>query len=213
MTFHSPLAAGLALALALAQGALAQDMTFSTGADLELKFPKNGATQELGAFVEAERNGFYGRFLGKVAHDEVAREIELTFGYRGKSAAGLGYDLSYVRYLYPGDGGDCCGEFILSVDKPLTEAASLTAEVVYDPGQKFSTLRLGAAYDLTDGLALSGTVGRVHDEVGRWADEWDAGLTYQLNDRTEVDLRYYDATDFDGYLGLTVSFDTKSFGD
>jgi len=109
------------LALSVAAPASAEGLMVLGGGKLDLRFPKGNATQESSAYLEAEVQGFYAGFQGLVANDDAATEISLYAGYRQELASGFSYDLSYTRYLYPNDGGDCCGEIGLSLGVAVGE--------------------------------------------------------------------------------------------
>ncbi len=183
------------------------------GGEVELTFPSDGATREISVYAEAERNGIYGGVTALAADDRASDEISLYAGYRAETEAGLSYDLSYVRYFYPNDGGDCCGEFVLALEQPLNEVFALSGELTADPETSFNSVTVGGSYGLSGEIALSANFGLVHDEPGRHAREWDLGMTYALSDKAALDLRYYDGSDFEGYLGLALTFDTTLLGE
>jgi hypothetical protein len=44
------------------------------------------------------------------------------------------------------------------------------------------------------------------DETG-----WDIGATYSFTDDTTLDLRWFEGSDYSGYVALALSFDTTLF--
>lgn len=211
MTARALLAVTAAL-LAMGQGAAAQEVLVFGGAELELTFPDEGSTAELSAYVGVESQGFYGGALAKAADDPDAHEIQLTFGYQAELESGFAYDLSYTRYFYPNDGGDCCGEITLAIGQAIDDTFSVGAELTADPSGEDRSLELGVAWQATEVISLSATHTFLQDEEPGTAREWDLGATYDLSDEAAVDLRYYDGSDIDGYLGLTLTFETTLLG-
>jgi uncharacterized protein (TIGR02001 family) len=196
---------------------IAQDgpggLSVYAGAELEFTNPDDGSTQELSGYVEAESNGFYGGIWAQIAKDDTANEIDLYLGYRSELASGFSYDLSYNRYYYPNDGGDCCGELILVLGQPISDAFSVSAELAVDPQSSLGSAYLGAEYAVNETLSVSANYG-VYD-IGPDASsqrEWDLGVGYALGEETAVDLRYYDGSDYDSYFGLSLTWDTTLFG-
>lgn len=182
------------------------------GAELEFTFPSDGTTQELSGYVEVESNGFYGGAWALVSKDRDANEVDLYLGYRAETDAGFSYDVSYTRFFYPNDGGDCCGEIGLSLGQPVSDVFGVSLDLTYDPDASIGTATVGAEYAVSDALSVSANYGLV--ELGGEAAEreWDVGATYGLGEASAVDLRYYDGSEFDGYVGLSLTYDTTLFG-
>jgi uncharacterized protein (TIGR02001 family) len=210
-TFVAILLGGLMLA-AEPQPASAQDMELLGGGELELTFPEDGGRQELSLYLELEREGFYGGALGLASSDSADNEIDLYLGYRGETEGGFTYDLNYTRYFFPNDGGNCCGDVIFEVGQTIGEAFEITGEVKFDPETSDHSETIGVGYALADDLELSANFGLVHEDGAGDAREWDVGFTYDLSDEAALDLRYYDGSDFSGYLGLSLRFDTTILG-
>ncbi len=200
--------AALSAALAAAGAGAAQEPEFYVGGEVELTFPKDGNVRELTVYGEAEINGFYAGAYGLDSDDNASDEIGLYLGYRAETDGGFNYGLSYTRYFYPNDGGDCCGEIGLSLGQTLGDAASVSAEMTYDPEARLAGLDLGAAFDLSDQLSLSANVGVNQQEDAEDERTWDIGIGYALTDKAAVDLRYHDGNLTDGHLGLSLTFDT-----
>ena len=157
--------------------------------------------------------GFYAGFQGLVANDDAATEISLYAGYRQELASGFSYDLSYTRYLYPNDGGDCCGEIGLSLGVAVGERLGLSTDLTYDPESSLGSIEVGAEQMLTDQVTLSANVGLFQQDGDPDEKTWDLGVSYAISDEAEVDLRYYDSSEQQsGLFGLSMTFDTKLLG-
>jgi uncharacterized protein (TIGR02001 family) len=187
-------------------------LILTTGAELEFTFPSDGTTQELSAYVEAETGGLYGGVWALVAKDSEANEVDLYVGYRGELESGFSYDVSYTRYFYPNDGGDCCGEVGLVLGQPINDALGLTLELTVDPASSIGTATVGAEYLVNERLAVSANYGLVELGPPATEREWDVGVTHGLSDTVAVDVRYYDGSEFDGYVGLSLTYDTTLLG-
>lgn len=204
-------------ALALtAGGASAQDMSVYGGAELEFTVdedgPDTGSNSYLSAYLELEARGFYAGIWGQIADDDLANEVDLYLGYRNELANGVSYDVGYTRYIYPNDGGDCCGELTLSLGAPVGEQLSLTLDVAYDPESKLGNAYVEAAYAASDKLEISANYGVYEVADAASEREWDLGATWSLTDETAVDLRYYDGSEYAGsYVGLSLTWDSTLF--
>lgn len=187
-------------------------LVVTAGGELKFTFPSDGATQELSGYVEAETNGLYGGVLALVSDDRGANEFDLYLGYRAEMESGFNYDLNYTRYFYPNDGGDCCGEIGLTLGQPVNDALGVTLDLTYDPASSIGTATIGADYALNEKLSVSANYGLVELGPPATEREWDVGVTYGLGQSAAVDLRYYDGSEFDGYVGLSLTYDTRLFG-
>jgi uncharacterized protein (TIGR02001 family) len=203
--------------LGLGAGAgLAQGPSVFGGAEVELTFdefgPDSGTTSYLSGYLELDSSGFYAGIWGQVANDSALSEVDLYIGYRNETAAGLSYDFGYTRYIYPNDGGDCCGELTVSLGVPLGEKLSTSLDLAYDPDASLGNAYVGVAYQATDKLGVSANYGVYEVEAASSETEWDFGVTYGLTDESAVDLRYYDGSEYAGsYIGLSLTFDTTIF--
>jgi uncharacterized protein (TIGR02001 family) len=210
---------GIAVAvLALMAGpALAQEVVVYGGAELEFTQdedgPGTGTNSYIAGYVEAETAGFYFGIWAQVADDDLADEVDLYLGYRNELASGLSYDLGYIRYVYPNDGGDCCGELTLSLGMPIGDPLSASLDLAYDPEAKLGNAYVGAAFAATDRLEISANYGIYEVEAAGSETEWDLGATWALGEETAADLRYYDGSEYLGsYVGLSLTWDTTLFG-
>lgn len=197
--------------------AVAQDLTVYGGAELEFAHdeygPGTGSAAYLSGYVELDYGGLYAGVWGQVADDDLLNEYDLYLGYRNDLASGLSYDVSYTRYFYPNDGGNCCGEYLLSLGMPLGEAFSVSFDAYYDPDAELGSTYVGAAWAAGPALELSANYGSYQVDGAGNEQEWDFGATYHIGDETAIDLRYYDGSDYAGdYLGLSLSWDSTLSG-
>lgn len=205
-------AALVGLGLLGAAPAAAQDLSVYAGAALVYAREPDGAgsddTLAFQPYVEAEINHFYAGLWLSLSSDDVAHEVDVYLGYRNETAAGMSYDVGYTRYIYPNDGGDCCGELTLSLGVAAGDSLSLGIDAAYDPEASVGTASISADYAITDSLSVGAAIG-VTDNGNE--QEWELGTTYYLTDTTSVDLHYYEGSDYPGYLELKVAFDTTLF--
>ncbi len=209
--------ATLAAAVLMAGPATAQDLIVYGGAELEFTFdeggPGTGTTTDLSGYVEAELNGFYAGIWALSTNDDLAQEFDLYLGFRNELASGLSYDVNYTRYFYPNDGGNCCGEWGLSLGMPLGDQLSVSTDMYYDPDADIGSAYLGAAFAATDALEVSANYGTYQVDGASNEQEWDLGATYYLGEETAVDLRYYDGSEYvDSYYGLSLTWDSTLMG-
>jgi len=203
------------LAMTPATAATAQDFFVYGGAALQFYIEPDGAgsdnATELSGYVEIEKAGFYAGIWAEIANESVTTEVDLYLGYRGETAAGLGYDIGYTRYFYPDDGGDCCGELTLGLSMGFGDALSGSFDLAYDPQAELANAYLGVAYQFTDSLSASANYG-FYETGSSTEQEWDIGVGYAVGEESAIDVRFYDGTDYtDGYVGLELSWDTTLF--
>jgi uncharacterized protein (TIGR02001 family) len=207
----------LVAAVLLAGPAAAQDFIVYGGAKLEFTHdeggPGTGMTTDLSGYVEAELDGFYAGIWALTTNDNLAQEFDLYLGYRNEIAAGLSYDISYARYFYPNDGGNCCGELGLSLGMPLGDQLSVSADMYYDPDAEIGSAYVGTAFAATDALEVSANYGTYQVDGASNEQEWDLGATYYVGEETAFDVRYYDGSEYAGsYFGLSLTWDSTLFG-
>lgn len=196
--------------------AAAQDFFVYGGAELEFLLEPDGAGSDnvsrLNAYIELEKSGFYAGLFGEIANDTTANEVDVYLGYRAETASGLSYDIGYSRYIYPNDGGDCCGEFTVSLGAPLGDKFGASLDLAYDPEASLGNAYLGLEFYATDAITLSANYGTYDVADADSEREWDVGVAYALSDEAAVDLRYYDGTDYvESYVGLSLTWDTTIF--
>lgn len=217
MTLRTLFLTGVAMA-AVTVPAQAQDGSFVAygGGALEFSLEPNGSgsddTLELEAYAEAESRGYYVGAWVNIGSDSDLNEVDLYLGYRNELSSGLAYDVGYTRYYYPGNGGDCCGEFTLGVDFPTGDVIGVSTDLAYDPSSELGNAYVEVSYWLNDKFSVSGNAG-VYEVAGASSEsEWDFGIGYQVNDTVSLDARFYDGTEYDSYLGFRVNFDTTLAG-
>lgn len=205
-------------AAALATGpAMAQGLIVYGGAELEFTFdeggPGTGTTTDMSGYVEVETNGFYAGIWALTTNEDLAQEFDLYLGYRNELGSGLSYDVNYTRYLYPNDGGNCCGELGLSLGMPLGDQLSVSSDLYYDPDAQIGSAYVGAAFAATDALGVSVNYGTYQVVGASNEQEWDLGATYSVGEETAIDLRYYDGSEYvDSYFGLSLTWDSTLLG-
>lgn len=162
-------------------------------------------------YLELEYRGFYaGVWASNVDFGpgtEDSYEVDYYLGYRGETAGGLSYDVSYARFTFD-DTGDCCGEFYLNLGVPVTERLAASLDFAYDPEAETLASALGGSFAVTDAVEVSALYGR--DELLDH-NYWDVGVSYALNDSTSLDLRYHDTSSTDEIFVLSLSYDFEIF--
>ena len=196
--------------------AAAQDFFVYGGAELQFLMEPDGAGSDnastLNAYIEVEQSGFYAGLFGEIANDTTANEVDLYLGYRAETTGGISFDIGYSRYIYPNDGGDCCGEITFSLGAPLGDKFGASLDLAYDPEASLGNAYLGLEFHASDAITLSANYGTYQVEDAGSEQEWDVGVVYALSDEAAVDLRYYDGSEYvDSYIGLSVTFDTTIF--
>lgn len=196
--------------------AAAQDFFVYGGAELEFLLEPNGADSDnintLDAYIELEKAGFYIGLFGEISSDEIADEVDVYLGYRGETSGGFSYDIGYSRYIYPNDGGDCCGEITLSLGTPLGDKFGASLDLAYDPEASLGNAYMGLEFYATDQITISANYGTYEVDGAGSEQEWDFGAGYALTDEVAIDLRYYDGSEYvDSYVGLALTFDTTIF--
>jgi hypothetical protein len=205
--------AGCTILVLAAGSAQAQEFFLYGGAKLEFRIeedgPGTGNNTFLSTYLEAESNGFYAGLWGRVVNDELRNEVDVYVGYRNETAGGLSYDFGYTRYIYPNDGGDCCGEVTASFGLPVGEKLTTSLDLAYDPVASLGNAYVEVAYAVTDAFEVSANYGVYEVDAAPSEREWDLGLTYYPSDETALDLRYYDGSEYvDSYIGISLSWDT-----
>lgn len=208
-------AALLSLALAPLAGlpVAAQEMTLYGGLALEYAIEPYGPGSEnqadLEGYLELElASGLYTGIWAQKSDDRTADEVDLYLGYRSETAGGLAWDVSYWRYFYPNAGGDCCGELALELGYGLTDRLYGTFDLAYDPENSLGNAYVGLAWTVTDAWELSANYGVYEVDAAPSESEWDVGATWYVGEESSLDLRWYEGSDYDGYLALFLSWDT-----
>lgn len=196
-----------------ASSAMAEGPSVTAGAALSFTNKTlDGVTSEASAYVEGSFSNFYLGASAYIYKDSASDEVDLSLGYRNTLAGGLSYDVSYTRFMYPNDGGDCCGSVTLSMSLPVGDSLTVTAEGAYYTVDKTDETYLTLDYALNDKVTLTGTIGRYSNVGAADTKEWELAASYALSDATAVTAHYYDGSDYKGYIGLDLSWDTTLLG-
>lgn len=180
-------------------------ITFATGGD-------PAARRDLNLYLEADYANLYLGASTDLYNDATANEIDLTLGYRTTTSGGTSYDVSYTRSLYPQDGGDCCGDFALSLSRPFADALTGTVEASYDPVASLADAHFSLDLAVNDRLTLTGKVGVVQNDGVPDTREWDLAAAYALGETTSLTLHCGGASDRDADLGLDLNWDATLLG-
>jgi|GEM_PF-2183054 len=213
-TFRSGTLGGAVAAslIFLAAPAAARDISLSWGATFTTNYMSSGETQTddgpaFQPWVEVEVNGFYAGLWGsnvRFPRDPELRrdrfEIEFYAGYRfdlGSWTFDLGYERSY--YDRSGFSSDV---FVGLVEYEL-ERATIHAALEFDLRDGFAVDDRYAGVSLPLGNRLSGSalLGRTGG-----ANYGDFGVSYEISDRVELDLRYHRGADNRLVLSADFSF-------
>lgn len=182
--------------------AAAEGLSFNIGAVSLYKFrgvdqdfrDKNVRPALQGGVDHDFGNGFYvGNWNSTGQFGNADLEIDLYGGYKGEIAQGLGYDLGYVHYFYPGEGGWNSGEVYGGLSYGPVSAKLY---VGMRDGVNKDMVYLGAGYTLplTDALALKASVGVRNQKAGDFAD-YSLGVTYDLGSSLSVSATLAGATE------------------
>ena len=95
------------IALLLPTTVLAEDLSFGGGVtvtsnSLSDGLSETGNSPAIQPYFELAKNGFYAGVWATNLKDDVGNraELDLSLGYRGETAAGIGYDLGYTQHFY-----------------------------------------------------------------------------------------------------------------
>lgn len=156
-------------------------------------------------------NGFYvGNWNSTGKFGDANVEIDLYGGYRGQITKGLGYDVGFVRYIYPGDAAFGNGnEVVLSLS--YAEYSVKYTRLISGDFEDSSRFSLGYARPLTDKLTLKAGLGFRNNQG---PDDYNLGVSYDLGNALSASATLSGATDkvADGsrdnrlILGVSKSF-------
>ena len=175
-----------------------------------------------GGFDYAHESGFYAGVWGSnVDFDEaVADSADLEFdiyaGFGGELGGGFGYDVSLIRYMYPGSEADLdWNELNASVSYSIFSVGLAYSNDVFATDEDGIYYYGAVDWEFTPGYTLGAHVGQYDFDTGTP----DSYVDYGLGVSTEYngfgfDLSYYDTNDdgetlygdwADGRVVLTVS--------
>ena len=141
-----------------------------------------------GGFDYAHSSGFYvGNWNSNVSWlPGNSIESDIYGGYKGE-AAGIGYDVGFIRYLYPGAGAANTNEIYAGVSFAGFGAKYYrTVSDQYFGGSKASYLNLSYSLELTKGLTASVGVGFTDFKSGTDYTDYSLGLGYDLGNGLSV---------------------------
>lgn len=195
------------------QPALAGGLTVTGGASLSYATSGTPGTRaDAYGYVEGSLANVYAGASLDVYKDSASDEVDLDIGYRNTLGSGLSYDLSYTRYIYPSDGGDCCGDVALSLSLPVGDALTMTLDGNYYTEDKTTDTHLTVDFAVSDKITLTGVVGRVGNAGDADTKEWELAATYALGEETGIKVHYYDGNDYKPYIGVDLTWDTTLLG-
>lgn len=202
----------LGAGLLAAGAASAQDFFVYGGAAVEFERDPDGPgsqdTRDINAYVQVEKSGFFAGLWAEKARDSLDDKADVYVGYRGDTSVGISYYVDATRRTYFNDVGDYT-VVDLGGEYALTDKISASADFAHYLDPALNDLYIGLSYAVTDKISVSTSYGTYGVDAAADEQEWDLGATYALGEETAVDLRYYDGTDYvDGYLGLSLSWDT-----
>jgi len=158
-------------------------------------------------------NGFYiGNWNSTGRFEEANLEINLYGGYSGELGNGLGFDVGYIKYIFPGQGSWNGSEVYGSLSYGiLTTKLSWGTSGVIDEHARLSFL---IEQPLSERLTLEAGVGFRNNANLGGATDFRLGLTYALSESLSTSAIWSGAdTDRAGpagkgrlVLGLTQSF-------
>ena len=207
----SKYALAIAFAAVCATGAHAAEVSYNIGAVSLYK--SSGVDQDYdttdGAFNKAARpaiqggvdvdlgNGLYvGNWNSTGKFEGASLEVDVYGGYAGELSGGLGYDVGYAHYYYPGQSSWNGGELYLSLS-----SGGFTAKVTN--GLNGSTKdgsaakrRLSLSYDhaISEQVGVTVTYGMRNKAAGSFND-FAVGASYALGGDLSVSATYSGATD------------------
>ncbi len=142
-------------------------------------------------------NGFYvGNWNSTGTFEKANLEMDLYGGYAGELGNGLGYDVSYAHYVYPGMSSWNGGELVFKVSYAgfgvkLTNGLNGSTKAANgDAKQRFA---LSYDYSVNDKTSLNVTYGKRNKAGGDFAD-YAVGVSYDLGASTTLSATYSGAT-------------------
>ena len=184
MTKMTKLSLVAALALSLSTSATANETTVSANVAITSDYIWRGMTQNVedaaiqGGFDIENGNYYAGTWASNVKYGDSTIELDYYVGFANE-VAGIGYDLSYGAFTYPGDTTLNFEETTLSLSKSIN---GIDLGLAYSKGMNeatnnvelsVSTMGIDLAYGDYDEVGTYYTVSHT-----RTYDKFDATLTY-----------------------------------
>ena len=135
-------------------------------------------------------NGFYvGNWNSTGKFGDANVEIDLYGGYRGEITKGLGYDVAFLRYVYPNAAGWNGNELAFSLSYDAFSAKITRG--VQGSIDEFSRLSFGYTRPLTDKLTLKAGVG-FRNMKGN--NDYSVGVSYDLGNALSTSATFSGGT-------------------
>lgn len=163
-----------------------------------------------GGFDFAHDSGFYAGVWGSnvdfddPSEDDADMEFDAYLGFAGELGGGFGYDVSVIRYIYPGTTDDLdWNEFGASVSYGIFSVGVAYSNDVFGSDEDGIYYYGAVAWEFTPGFTLGASVGQYDfDEAVNGPGNPDSYMDYKIGVATEYagfgfDLSYTD-TDSDG---------------
>lgn len=169
-----------------------QDYNATTGAYNDAVRPavQGGVDVDLG-------NGLYvGNWNSTGVFEKGNLEIDLYGGYAGELSNGVGYDLGYAHYIYPGQSTWNGGEMYASVSYAgvkLKLTHGLNGSTKAANGDAMERLSIGYDFAVNDKTTLNLVYGARNKAKGSYGD-FLVGLTYDLGSAVSMNVNYSAAT-------------------
>jgi uncharacterized protein (TIGR02001 family) len=207
---RKPLVKSLALVL-LAAAPLMASAQFSGNLSLTSHYKFRGQDQDAsqdkgfkpalqGGFDYAFANGLYlGNWNSSVNWlSGNSLEMDVYAGHKGELAAGLGYDVGVLAYVYPGNSTGNTTEVYAGLSYgPLSAKYSHTVSSDYFAyGSKAGYISLGYAQPLLEGLTFKAAVGATRFKSSTVSDftDYSIGLSYDLAQGLALSAAYVGAS-------------------
>ncbi len=187
--------AALLAAPVLASAQLSANVSINSGYKFRGQDQTDNKPALQGGFDYAHASGFYvGNWNSNVSWmPGNSLETDIYGGYKGE-AGGVGYDVGFLRYMYPGAGAVNTNEVYLGLSYAGFDAKySRTVSKYYFGGPKAGYLSLGYSLELAPGLTLSAAVGFTDFKSGTDYTDYSLGLGYDLGDGYEIKAAFMGA--------------------
>ncbi|MDH2326363.1 TorF family putative porin [Cereibacter sp. SYSU M97828] len=199
--------------LLISAPALAQEVEFSFGALIASDYISDGESLSddkpvLQGYVELQYGKLYiGAWASTLDDGTDTAEADITLGYRD-SMGDVEIDISYARTIYD-KSGDCCGEFSIYAEYPLTEDVVLGGGVSFDTISDETSAEVAGSFELSDLWTISGGVGADFDATEEDDDSvsWDIGIVRSFGENIWGDIRYFDSSIESSHVIFSVGFD------
>ena len=197
------------IALPLPAAVHAEDLSFGAGVTVASNYLTDGLSETgngpaIQPYFELSKNRFYAGVWATNLTDDAGNraELDLTLGYRGETAAGIGYDLGYTQFFYDKTHA-ASSELAVSVGIPVNDRLTIAGDVSYDLVEKTFGESLGAEFALADAWTLRADVGRADPSS---SVNWGAGIGYGIDDRTILDFQVQDTLTTNPLAAIAVTY-------